>query len=258
MSESPVSMASDEKTSLAEIALLFARLGATAFGGPAAHIAMIENEVVRRRRWLSEEEFLDLLGATNLIPGPNSTEMAIHVGWQRRRWAGLVVAGGAFILPAMAITTLCGFAYVRFGALPTVNWLLYGVKPVILGVVVQAIWGLLPRAAKTTTLRLLGGLAVTLSALGVNELLVLLGTRVASWLLVSLKIAAGRRAAVGFSRSFRWSPSWPVLPRRTRRHCPRYSGSLKLGRSSLAAAMCCSRSYGPISSSGFIGSRKRS
>ena len=151
-------MASDEKTSLAELALLFARLGATAFGGPAAHIAMIENEVVRRRRWLSEEEFLDLLGATNLIPGPNSTEMAIHVGWQRRRWAGLVVAGGAFILPAMAITTLCGFAYVRFGALPAVNWLLYGVKPVILGVVVQAIWGLLPRAAKTTALRLLGGL----------------------------------------------------------------------------------------------------
>src|SRR3954467_11506009 len=101
------------RTTLAELALLFARLGATAFGGPAAHIAMMEDEVVRRRQWLTEERFLDLLGATNLIPGPNSTEMAIHVGWQRRRGAGLVVAGLAFILPAMVITGACGWAYVR-------------------------------------------------------------------------------------------------------------------------------------------------
>jgi chromate transporter len=166
---------SDERTTLRELAVLFLRLGATAFGGPAAHIAMMQDEVVRRRAWLTEERFLDLLGATNLIPGPNSTEMAIHIGWARRRWAGLVVAGLAFILPAMLITGACGWAYVRFGALPAVSWLLYGVKPVILGVVVQAIWGLAPKAAKTTRLRALGGVAALCAALGVNELAVLFG-----------------------------------------------------------------------------------
>src|SRR5579862_7415381 len=125
----------EKSTTLRELAFLFLRLGATAFGGPAAHIAMMDDEVVRRRRWLTEERFLDLLGATNLIPGPNSTEMAIHIGWERRRWAGLVVAGVAFILPAMLITGALGWAYLRFGSVPAVGWVLYGVKPVILGVV---------------------------------------------------------------------------------------------------------------------------
>ncbi len=164
-----------ERTTLRELAVLFLRQGATTFGGPAAHIAMMHDEVVRRRKWLTEEQFLDLLGATNLIPGPNSTELAIHIGWQRRRWAGLVVAGLAFIVPAMLITGAIGWAYVRFGALPEVGWLLYGVKPVILGVVVQAIWALVPRAARTTWLRALGVGAVALAALGVNELVVLFG-----------------------------------------------------------------------------------
>src|SRR5215468_4271167 len=114
------------RTSLAELAGLFLRLGATAFGGPAAHIAMMRDEVVHRRRWLTDAAFLDLLGATNLIPGPNSTEMAIHIGWARRRWAGLLVAGACFILPAMLITGVLAWAYVRFGALPEVSWLLAG------------------------------------------------------------------------------------------------------------------------------------
>jgi chromate transporter len=148
-------------------------LGATAFGGPAAHIAMMQDEVVRRRAWLTEERFLDLLGATNLIPGPNSTEMAIHIGWERRRWAGLVVAGLAFILPAMLITAACGWAYLRFGSVPAAGWLLYGVKPVILAVVMQAIWGLAPKAARTLPLRVLGAVAAALVAFGVNELAVL-------------------------------------------------------------------------------------
>src|SRR5262245_61637871 len=139
---------SEERTSLRELGLLFVRLGVTAFGGPAAHIAMMRDEVVRRRRWLTEDRFLDLLGATNLIPGPNSTEMAIHIGWARRRWAGLAVAGLAFIVPAMLITAALGWVYVRFGTVPAALWLLYGVKPVILGVVVQAIWGLWPEAAR--------------------------------------------------------------------------------------------------------------
>src|SRR6476620_1370215 len=130
------------RSTLGELALLFLRLGATAFGGPAAHIAMMQDEVVRRRQWLTDEQFLDLLGATNLIPGPNSTEMAIHVGWGRRRWSGLVVAGVCFILPAMLLTCALGWAYVRFGKLPETGWLLWGVKPVILAVVVEAIWKL--------------------------------------------------------------------------------------------------------------------
>jgi chromate transporter len=136
---------------------------------------MIEDEVVRRRRWLSEERFLDLLGATNLIPGPSSTEMAIHIGWDRRRWAGLVVSGLSFILPAMLITGALGWAYVRFAAIPAAKWLLYGVKPAILAVIVQAIWGLAPKAARTTRLRIVGGAAAALAFAGANELLVLLG-----------------------------------------------------------------------------------
>lgn len=162
-------------TSLRELALLFLRLGATAFGGPAAHIAMLRDEVVRRRRWLTEEAFLDLLGATNLIPGPNSTEMAIHVGWARRRWAGLLVAGISFILPAMLITGAMGWAYVRFGSVPQVAGLLYGVKPVILAIVAHALWSLTPKAAHSGVLRVLGVATVAASALGMNELVVLFG-----------------------------------------------------------------------------------
>jgi chromate transporter len=126
MSSPPTSSASD-RTSLAELALLFLRLGVTAFGGPAAHIAMMQDEVVQRRRWLSETRFLDLLSAANLIPGPNSTELAIHIGWDRRRWAGLIVAGVAFIVPAMLITWALGWCYVTYGTLPLAAWLWYGV-----------------------------------------------------------------------------------------------------------------------------------
>src|SRR5881628_369888 len=107
-----------ERTSLIELAQLFLRLGTTAFGGPAAHIAMMEDEVVRRRRWLAREEFLDLLGATNLIPGPNSTEMAIHIGHRKGGWPGLLVAGSCFILPAALIVTAFAWVYVRYGSLP--------------------------------------------------------------------------------------------------------------------------------------------
>ncbi|HKU43493.1 MAG TPA: chromate efflux transporter [Polyangiales bacterium] len=165
-----------QRTSLLELAALFFRLGATAFGGPAAHIAMMRAEVVARRGWLADQEFLDLLGATNLIPGPNSTELAIHIGYARRGFAGLAVAGLAFIVPAMAITWALAWAYVRFGSLPSARWLLYGVQPVILAVVAQAIWGLVPSAARSWPLRVLGALALLAAALGVNELAVLFGT----------------------------------------------------------------------------------
>lgn len=164
------------RTSLLELGWLFLRLGSTALGGPAVHIAMMQDEVVRRRRWLSDERFLDMVSASNLIPGPNSTELAIHIGWARRRASGLCVAGLAFIVPAMLITMVCGWAYVRFGTLPAASWLLYGVKPVILSVVVQAIWSLASKAVTSTLPRLLGVLALALSLLDVHELIVLFGT----------------------------------------------------------------------------------
>lgn len=164
-----------DRTTLWDLAVLFLRLGTTAFGGPAAHVAMMRDEVVERRRWLTDERFLDLLSATNLIPGPNSTELAIHIGWERRRWAGLWVAGLAFIVPAMLLAGACGWVYVRYGKLPAATWLLYGVKPVILGVIVQALWKLGPSALKTTTLRVLGGAAAAMVASGVSELIVLFG-----------------------------------------------------------------------------------
>ena len=135
--------ASQTQTTLGEIARLFLRLGCTAFGGPAAHIALMKEEVVVRRRWMTEAEFLDLLGATNLIPGPNSTEMAIHIGFLRGRWWGLLLAGVCFILPAALIVTVFAWAYQRFGTLPPVEGLLYAVKPVVVAVVVQAVWGLI-------------------------------------------------------------------------------------------------------------------
>ncbi|HKO41841.1 MAG TPA: chromate transporter [Pyrinomonadaceae bacterium] len=160
-------------TSLSELALLFLKLGAISFGGPAVHIAMMEEEVVRRRKWLSHEEFLDLLGATNLIPGPNSTEMAIHVGYKRRGWPGLLMAGAAFILPAAAIVLVFAWAYVRYGSLPQTAHALYGVKPVIIAIVLQALWHLGRAAIKTKALAVVGVVALVLNLLRVNELLVL-------------------------------------------------------------------------------------
>ena len=176
--------------------MLFLRLGTTAFGGPAAHIAMMEDEVVRRRRWVTRERFLDLLGATNLIPGPNSTEMAIHIGHHEAGWTGLLVAGACFILPASLMTLALAWAYVRFGTRPEAEALLYGVKPVIIAVVVQALWGLGRTAVKTVPLAVLAALAVAASALGVNELVVLLGAGVAAVIIHAVD-APGRSLRLG-------------------------------------------------------------
>ncbi len=161
-------------SALGEVAALFLRLGLTAFGGPAAHIAMMRDEVVRRRGWLSDQEFLDLLGATNLIPGPNSTEMAIHLGYRRAGAPGLLVAGTAFIAPAMLIVLVFAWAYVRFGATPTAQWLLYGVKPVIIAVILQALWSLGRTAVRTILLGLVGLVVAALYLWGVNEIALLL------------------------------------------------------------------------------------
>jgi chromate transporter len=125
-----------------ELAAVFLRLGSTAFGGPAAHIGIMHDEVVRRRRWMEDQEFLDLLGATNLIPGPNSTELAIHLGLARAGWPGLIVAGVSFILPAMTIVLLLSRAYVTYGSLPQTGWILYGIQPVVIAIIVHALWRL--------------------------------------------------------------------------------------------------------------------
>jgi chromate transporter len=158
---------------VAEIARLFLRLGTTAFGGPAAHIAMMQDEVVRRRRWLSDEEFLDLVGATNLIPGPNSTELAIHIGRRRAGWPGLLIAGLCFIIPAALMVSVLAWAYVKYGSRPQLEGILYGIKPAIIAVIVQALFSLAKSALKTRGLWLLGIAAAGAAVLGVHELLVL-------------------------------------------------------------------------------------
>jgi len=155
--------------------LYFLRLGFTAFGGPAAHIAMMEEEVVRRRGWLERGEFLDLLGAANLIPGPSSTEMAIFIGYRRAGWTGLLLGGLCFILPAALVTLGFAWAYVRFGSFPQVGAVLYGIKPVIIAIVVQALWGLGRTAIRSRMLAALAVLALVASFLGFNALGVLVG-----------------------------------------------------------------------------------
>ena len=151
----------------------FLKLGFTAFGGPAAHIGMFREEFVRRRKWLTDEAFLDLLGATNLIPGPNSTEMAIHIGFLRAGWAGLIVGGLAFPLPAVLIVLLFAWLYVEYGSTPQAAWPLYGVKPVMIAIILQALWGLGRKAIKDVLTMIVAVACIALYFLGVNEVLLL-------------------------------------------------------------------------------------
>lgn len=161
--------------SVGEVTALFFRMGLTAFGGPAAHIAMFHDEVVTRRSWLTNEQFLDLLAATNLIPGPNSTEMTMHIGYERAGWKGLVAAGTAFIFPAFVIVTILAALYVRFGTTPAAQSILYGIQPVVIAIIVQAIWMLGRTSMKSW---LVGAVALATFGLyfaNINELLLLLG-----------------------------------------------------------------------------------
>lgn len=169
------------RTPIAEIARLFLRLGAVSFGGPAAHVALMEEEIVRRRRWLWRQEFLDLLGAANLIPGPNSTELAIHVGFARAGWAGLIVAGVCFILPAALIVGALAWGYVRYGSLPAVSGILAGVKPVVIAVVVDAILQLGRGVLSSRTAIVVGVGCVVAAALGAHELAIFASAGVAMW-----------------------------------------------------------------------------
>jgi chromate transporter len=157
-----------------EVVLLFLKLGFTAFGGPAAHIAIMHNEVVVRRKWLTDEDFLDLVGATNLIPGPNSTEMAIHIGFLRAGWAGLILGGACFILPAVGMVMALAWVYVQYGTTPQAGWLLYGIKPVVIAIILQALWTLGKKAITGPFLLVVGLAVVGLYFAGVNELVLLL------------------------------------------------------------------------------------
>ncbi|MBV9885942.1 MAG: chromate efflux transporter [Acidobacteria bacterium] len=187
-----------QKTSLRELAAFFLRLGLTAFGGPAAHIAIMEDELVRRRRWLSREAFLDLLGASNLIPGPSSSELAIHIGYVRGGWLGLLVAGSCFILPAAAIVAALAWLYVHFGKLGAASGILYAVKPVVIAVVLQALWGLGKTAVKTTFLGLIGACALVAAFLGLHPLLLLLLAGLAA---ILPETPGSKQGASGFSLS---------------------------------------------------------
>ena len=183
-----------QRQRLVELAKVFFRLGTVAFGGPAAHIAMMDDEVVQRRQWMSHEALLDLIGVTNLLPGPNSTELAIHIGYERARWRGLFVAGISFVLPAMVLVWLLAALYVRYQTVPQMSWLLYGIKPVIIAVVLQALWKLGKKAAKDRPTTTVGIAAIALYFTGVNEILLLL---VAGLAVTIVKSVRSKNTTVG-------------------------------------------------------------
>lgn len=164
-----------ESGEIKQLAKLFLKLGVIGFGGPAAHIAMMKNEVVTQRKWLTEQHFLDLMGATNLIPGPNSTEMAIHIGHERAGWKGLLVAGICFVLPAVLITGIFAWLYKLYGQLPQLQPFIYGIKPAIIAIILAAIYPLARKSLKTTELGIIGLAALTLSLLHFNEIAIMFG-----------------------------------------------------------------------------------
>lgn len=206
---------------LAELAKLFLKLGCIGFGGPAVHIAMMEEEVVRKRKWLSNEQFLDLIGATNLIPGPNSTEMTMHIGQERAGWKGLVVAGLCFILPAVLITGGFAYAYQLYGKLPEVQPFLYGVKPAIISVVIAMMISLTRKALKSFELGLIGLTAILLAFYGVNDIYILFGLGLIGLLISFLKDRKIRVNSIlpltllqiysSSSGSFNWRVFWIFL-----------------------------------------------
>lgn len=164
---------SKQSSGLTDLARLFLKLGTIGFGGPAVHIAMMEEEVVRKRKWISQDHFLDLVGSTNLIPGPNSTEMTMHIGHERAGWKGLILAGSCFIFPAVIITTVFAWAYRQYGKLPEVEPFIYGIKPAIISVIAALMISLGKKALKSIELGILGIIAAVLVLYGVNEILVL-------------------------------------------------------------------------------------
>lgn len=175
---------------LSEVAFVFFKLGCFAFGGPAAHIAMMEDEIVDKRKWMTRDYFLDLIGTTNLIPGPNSTEMTMHCGYERAGRLGLFIAGMAFIFPATFFTALLAFFYVEYGQLPEVEPFIYGIKPAVLAIIAAAILKLGKRATKGVELIILGIIVLIACLLGVNEVFALLAAGLLGMLFFQLKSKA--------------------------------------------------------------------
>ena len=177
----------DSKKNLKEVAKLFFKLGSIAFGGPAAHIAMMEDEVVKKRKWMSHQHFLDLVGATNLIPGPNSTEMTMHCGHERAGWKGLIVAGASFVFPAVVITMIFAWLYQQYGQLPKVEPFIYGIKPAVIAIILGAVYRLGKKALKNVELGILGALTLIACLLGVHEILALFACGLSGFILYFIK-----------------------------------------------------------------------
>ena len=196
MTSAPAQSDSACHPSLPTIAIVFLRLGGTAFGGPAAHIALMEDELVRRRKWLSSEQFLDLVGAANLIPGPNSTEIALHVGHTQHGLSGLLVAGVCFILPAALMVTGIAAVYLKYGKLPAIAGILYGVKPIIIAIVLQAVWNLARTALKSKFLIAASVVVAALYLLGVNQIALLFGAGLLASIIHFLQDTEHREKAV--------------------------------------------------------------
>lgn len=191
-----------DKAELKDLAKLFLKLGIIGFGGPAAHIAMMREEVVVRRKWLTEQHFLDLIGATNLIPGPNSTEMAIHVGHEKAGWKGLLIAGLCFILPAVFITGIFAWLYKQFGQLPQVQPFVYGIKPAIIAVILGAIFPLAKKSLKSFELLIVGLLVLSCSLLGINEIYLMFGAGFLALFLDSIRNKSLRNTNSVFPLAF--------------------------------------------------------
>ena len=188
----------NQQQELTGLARLFLKLGCTAFGGPAAHIAMMRQEVVQKRGWMTDQHFLDLVGATNLIPGPNSTEMAIHIGRERGGWKGLLIAGACFIVPAVCITGVFAWLYHDYGHLPNVQPFIYGIKPAIIPVILAAVYPMARLALKSTFLAALGVLALIAALAGLNEIAVLFGAGVAALIVKMVRQQGGVAAVAPF------------------------------------------------------------
>ena len=176
-----------KSSKLKEIALLFLKLGAISFGGPSAHIAMMEDEVVRKRKWITQKHFLDLIGATNLIPGPNSTEMTMHCGYERAGWKGLITAGLCFIFPAVSITGLFAWFYNEYGQLPNIKPFLYGIKPAVIAIIIMAAYKLGKKALKSVEIGILGIGTLIVCLMGVSEILALFSCGIIGLLIYVMK-----------------------------------------------------------------------
>lgn len=181
---------------LIEVAKLFFKLGSIAFGGPAAHIAMMESEVVKKRQWMSHEHFLDLVGATNLIPGPNSTEMTMHCGHERAGWKGLFVAGICFIFPAVLITLIFAWLYEAYGQVPAAEMFIYGIKPAVIAIIIATSYRLGKKALKSIELGILGIITVVVCLLGVNEIIALFGCGLIGILLYFIRNNDGKTVSI--------------------------------------------------------------